>query len=310
MARSKNIWGPYEISPYHPLITAWQKDTILKKSGHGNFVETDDGWYLVHLCARYLNEQEVSVLGRETSLQKIEWINDWPRMVQGDCTPLVEVEAPGETVNRDLENKYYTNFKNIDFVNEGWLSLRTKFEDKVNLVDAGLELKGNDSLTSLFDQSLIARRWTSFDFVAGTTLCFKPYHYNQTAGLSCFYNTKAFHYLYVGYDEVKKQRIINILTNDNFNFNEPLEGNYIYVNDDVKRISLKVMVKQDKIQFYYACDDSKFEVVGPVLDASILSDEHVSGWTYTGAVIAISAVDNFNKDTKAVFSEFYQENND
>ena len=142
------------------------------------------------------------------------------------------------------------------------------------------------------------------------TLCFKPYHYNQTAGLSCFYNTKAFHYLYVGYDEVKKQRIINILTNDNFNFNEPLEGNYIYVNDDVKRISLKVMVKQDKIQFYYACDDSKFEVVGPVLDASILSDEHVSGWTYTGAVIAISAVDNFNKDTKAVFSEFYQENND
>ena len=310
VARSKNIWGPYEISPYHPLITAWQKDTILKKSGHGNFVETDDGWYLVHLCARYLNEQEVSVLGRETSLQKIEWINDWPRMVQGDCTPLVEVEAPGETVNRDLENKYYTNFKNIDFVNEGWLSLRTKFEDKVNLVDAGLELKGNESLTSLFDQSLIARRWTSFDFVAGTTLCFKPYHYNQTAGLSCFYNTKAFHYLYVGYDEVKKQRIINILTNDNFNFNEPLEGNYIYVNDDVKRISLKVMVKQDKIQFYYACDDSKFEVVGPVLDASILSDEHVSGWTYTGAVIAISAVDNFNKDTKAVFSEFYQENND
>ena len=55
VARSKNIWGPYEISPYHPLITAWQKDTILKKSGHGNFVETDDGWYLVHLCARYLN---------------------------------------------------------------------------------------------------------------------------------------------------------------------------------------------------------------------------------------------------------------
>lgn len=47
-----------------------------------------------------------------------------------------------------------------------------------------------------------------------------------------------------------------------------------------------------------------------MLDASILSDEHVFGWAYTGAVIAISAVDNFNKDTKAVFGEFYQENND
>lgn len=307
VARSKNIWGPYEISPYHPLITAWQKDTILKKSGHGNFVETDDGWYMTHLCARYLDNHDVCVLGRETALQKIEWINDWPRMIQGNSTPLVEVDGPKDVIVQTVNHNYYTNFKNIDLVKEGWLSLRTKIENKVSLNDEGLKLKGNGSLTSLFDQSLIARRWTSFDFVAGTTVTFKPYHYSQSAGLVCFYNTKAFHYLYIGYDEVKQQRIINILTNDNFNFNEPLQGKYIYIPKEINKIYLKVMVKQDKIQYYYSFDSKNYQKIGPILDASILSDEHVSGWTYTGAVVGISAVDTFNKDTSAIFSEFYQE---
>ena len=310
VARSKELWGPYEVSPYHPLITAWQKDTILKKSGHGNFVETDDGWYLVHLCARYLDDHDVSVLGRETALQKIEWIDDWPRMVQGDCTPAVEVEVPGDMINYGFEKQYYTDFKDIDLIKEGWLTLRTGFDRKVSFTDDGLMMKGNDSLTSLFDQSLIARRWTSFDFSATTTLSFEPYHYHQTAGLTCFYNTKVFYYLYVGYDEVKKQRIINISMNDNFSFSEPLQGKYVYVDDEVNQISLKVTVNQDKLQFYYAFEDGEFTAIGPVLDASIISDEHVSGWTYTGAVVGITTVDNFNKDTYALFREFYQKNND
>ena len=162
----------------------------------------------------------------------------------------------------------------------------------------------------MFDQSLIARRWTSFDFSATTTLSFEPYHYHQTAGLTCFYNTKVFYYLYVGYDEVKKQRIINISMNDNFSFSEPLQGKYVYVDDEVNQISLKVTVNQDKLQFYYAFEDGEFTAIGPVLDASIISDEHVSGWTYTGAVVGITTVDNFNKDTYALFREFYQKNND
>lgn len=308
VARSKNIWGPYEVSPYHPLITAWQKDTILKKSGHGNFVETDDGWYMTHLCARYLDNHDVCILGRETALQKIEWIDGWPRMVQGDNTPLVKVIAPKNTVNKEIKRDYQTDFKNINLIKEGWLSLRTKFERKVKFINEGIEIKGGDSLTSLFNQSLIARRFNSFDFEAGCSLQFEPYHYNQTAGLTCYYNTKVFYYLYIGYDEKKRQRVVNILKNDNFNFEEPLQGNYVYIPDEIKKVHFKVRVKQDKLQFYYSFDGCDYEAIGPVLDTSILSDEHAAGWAYTGAMIGITAVDNFNKDTNAVFSHFYQNN--
>ena len=63
---------------------------------------------------------------------------------------------------------------------------------------------------------------------------------------------------------------------------------------------------REQMQFYYAVDNGLPEKIGPVLDASILSDEHAAGWAYTGAVVGITAVDNFNKDTAALFTEFYQ----
>lgn len=313
VARSKSIWGPYEVSPYHPLITAWEKDTILKKSGHGNFVETDDGeWYMTHLCGRYLDNKNVCILGRETSLQKIEWLDGWPRMVQGDNTPALIVQAPKCAKEKNEEKAVYeTTFnENMDFLKEGWMSLRTPFNNKVKLTDDGVIIKGGDSLTSTFDQSLIARKWDSFDLYSETKLEFTPYHYSQMAGLTCYYNTKVWYFLYVGYDEVSKKRIINILINDNLSFSEPLKGEYIHIEDDAKEIYLKAELNQDKLQFYYALDDKEYKKIGPVLDSSILSDEHAAGWAYTGAVNGITVIDMFNKDTSAKFTWFKQEKRD
>lgn len=313
VARSESIWGPYETSPYHPLITAWEKDTILKKSGHGNFVETDDGeWYMTHLCGRYLDNKNECILGRETCIQKLEWVNGWPRMVQGDNNPLLKVEAPKcATYKVEKEMIYETNFnKDMELLKEGWISLRTPFESKIKLTDCGVIIKGGDSLTSTFNQSLIARKWDAFKLTSETSVEFTPYHYSQMAGLTCYYNTKVWYFLYVGYDEVCNKRIINILVNDNLSFSEPLSGDYIHIEDDVKQIYLKVELNQDKIQFYYGIDKKEYKKIGPVLDSSILSDEHAAGWAYTGAVNGITAVDLFNKDTSAKFTWFKQEKQD
>jgi len=46
--------------------------------------------------SHYLTHKETYVLGRETAFQKIEWINGWPRRIQGDCISLVVVESPAE----------------------------------------------------------------------------------------------------------------------------------------------------------------------------------------------------------------------
>lgn len=327
VARAKNIWGPYEVSPYTPMITAWEQDTILKKSGHGNLVQTDLGeWYLVHLCGRYLNKQDVCVLGRETAIQKIKWTDGWPRIAEGDRVPQknvkikvndpVQAEQSSKNYRIDWPQIYQTkaDTKDTKFLaqlckrmeEQEWISLRKNLDEKIEVKEDGLHLKGGASLTSTFSQQMIARRLESVNTEITTSLKFHPYHYVQTAGLTCYYNTKVFYYLYVGYDEKKQQRIVNLLKNDNFQFSEPLEGNYVYVPKQVENISLKMIMEQEKLQFYYSFDEENYEPIGPVLDSAILSDEHADGWAYTGTVAGITAVDTFNRDTEAVFLSFEQ----
>lgn len=71
MGRSKKIWGPYEKDPENPIVTSapgisnerhdpdhlkpqyYNPDSLLQKSGHGSYVETQYGEvYLVHLTSR------------------------------------------------------------------------------------------------------------------------------------------------------------------------------------------------------------------------------------------------------------------
>lgn len=80
----------------------------------------------------------------------------------------------------------------------------------------------------------------------------------------------------------------------------------MYIHGQVKEIGLSMELNQDALEFSYSFDGGDFIKTGGKLDASILSDEHAQGWAYTGAVVGITAVDTFNKDTDALFREFYQ----
>ena len=96
VARSKNIDGPYELDPQGYLLTAKDNRQLpLQRSGHGDFVETQNGeHYLVHLCGRPLKGLRRCPLGRETGLQPMEWTGDgWPRIpgAVGDGLPSLEL---------------------------------------------------------------------------------------------------------------------------------------------------------------------------------------------------------------------------
>lgn len=103
MGRSKNVWGPYEKDPMNPIVTSapgesyerhdpdhlkpkyFNPNSILQKSGHGSYVETPMGEvYLLHLCARPFIPELRCTLGRETAIQKMEWVEEgWLRMSGG-----------------------------------------------------------------------------------------------------------------------------------------------------------------------------------------------------------------------------------
>lgn len=78
IGRSRTLNGPYEACPYDPVLHQYDPNGALQKSGHGDFVETQDGeWYAVYLCARPVDGY--SPLGRETALDPVTWTLDgWP----------------------------------------------------------------------------------------------------------------------------------------------------------------------------------------------------------------------------------------
>lgn len=86
-ARSKSPLGPWENSPFNPIIRTQHKSEQWWSKGHGTLFEDREGnsWLIFHAYERdYLN------MGRQTLLQPVEWTEDgWFRIPEG-----VKTEAP------------------------------------------------------------------------------------------------------------------------------------------------------------------------------------------------------------------------
>ncbi|MCU0246306.1 MAG: family 43 glycosylhydrolase [Bryobacter sp.] len=78
-ARSRTPVGPWENSPYNPIIRTWSREEPWWSKGHGTLVEGPEGqWYCV--LHGFLNGQRT--LGRCTLIEPVEWTADgWYRAV-------------------------------------------------------------------------------------------------------------------------------------------------------------------------------------------------------------------------------------
>jgi hypothetical protein len=77
VARSKELWGPYEPHPENPILTAFETDNYIQHIGHADFVEDTNGeWWAVCLGVR--KKDDCYALGRETFLKPVRWADDWP----------------------------------------------------------------------------------------------------------------------------------------------------------------------------------------------------------------------------------------
>ena len=347
MARSQELWGPYEVCP-EPLVCAWCADTPIRKAGHGNFVQDAEGnWYVCHLCARYLpagdgaagtapvfdeHENGVSPLGRETAMQPVVWVDGWPRLASGEIAPASEIDMPCQfgvkpqtgmkgvrplscQMPGEVGYRYETSFEpGMDLWREEWLVPRHIDAERTRCTDTGLLVAGGDSPNSLFDRTGASRRVTSFNWRAETEVSFVPTHYNQTAGLLVEYDARAFRYLSVGWDEERGCRVIDVLANDNGDFTMPLTGDArVTVPAQAQRIRLAAEVHNADLRFFFAFDDGAWQPVltadgSPlVLDAAVMSDERVKGWSYTGTMVGVTCVDMWNKTASATFTRFAYE---
>ncbi|MBV9882150.1 MAG: glycoside hydrolase family 43 protein, partial [Sphingomonadaceae bacterium] len=199
MARSRDLLGPYELHPdTYILSSRGRPDAKLQRAGHADLVETPDGdTWLAYLCGRPLPNRGRCVLGRETALQKMRWDADgWLYTEDGEGIPVLDAEAAPSRVER---HEFDGPELPLDFQ---WL--RTPYPERIFSLTARpghLRLFGRETIGSPFTQALVARRQQAFCYSAATRLDFDPAHFQQAAGLVCYYNAAKFHYLHISHDE-------------------------------------------------------------------------------------------------------------
>jgi xylan 1,4-beta-xylosidase len=309
MARSRSIAGPYEVDPTNPILTSSDDPTlVLQRAGHASIVETQGGeWYMVHLCGRPLPSRGRCVLGRETAIQKVAWTPDgWIRLEQGGNIPQVEVPAPNLSEHPWDEEPARDDF-NSKSLNIHFQTLRIPLgEDTMSLKERPgfLRLKGRESLNSFHTQALVARRQQAFKYRAITSVEFAPTSFQELAGLIAWYDNQNFYYLNITWDE-QIGKCLDIMTSQSCRTEFPLDNKISIEGWD--RCFLRADVAYDKLDFYYAADESEWKRIGPRLDASTLSDEFSDGGTgthFTGAFIGLCCQDLSGRRNHADFDFF------
>jgi len=313
MARSRNLTGPYELHPDTHILTARHRpDLALQRAGHADLVETPHGeTYLVYLCGRPLPNRGRCTLGRETAIQKMVWGEDgWLRTLDGQGIPTVETPAPAlpltpaphaeEHQDQGAPGSPSTAPGRHDFdspqlpLDFQWL--RTPWPEEIFSLTARpgyLRLFGRESIGSLFRQSLVARRQQSHCFSASTVVEFEPDHFQQMAGLVCYYNSAKFHYLYLSHDETlgKHLRVMSSLPDstqaDAFTPPIPIPAG--------TPVHLRVEVDFERLHFAYRVEGAHphWHWLPQLFDASILSDEATPPGlsSFTGAFVGMACQD-------------------
>jgi xylan 1,4-beta-xylosidase len=314
VARATSIFGPYELDPIGPILTSSGKPELeLQKAGHASIVHTQDNEvYMVHLTGRPLKPSMNCNLGRETAIQKAMWTEDgWLRLADGGTSPRAKVEAPS-LPEYPFEAEPETDHFDGEEISIHFNSLREPFSEEwitTKERPGFLRLKGRESFSSAHRQSLAARRQQAFSMTVETSLEFEPETHQQMAGLAYYYNTKNFYYLFVSRDE-EQGKCLGIMSSDHGKYDEPLETPISIEGWD--QVFLKADIHYEELQFYFSKDGEDWSAIGPVLDASKISDDNVElkiggillDQGFTGAFIGVCVQDLSGQRKHADFDYF------
>lgn len=325
MGRAKNIWGPYEGDPKNPIVTSipgefyerhdpdhlkpkyFNPKSVLQKSGHGSYIETELGEvYLVHLTSRPFIPELRCTLGRETAIQKMKWTEDgWLRM--WDDSNLAKEYVEGSKLPEYKLNPIH-NFDDFDESNLGIQYYSPRIMP-LNFVDIKsrpgyVRLRGQESQCSLNKVSILARKLTSVYTTVTTKMEFKPEVYQHSAGLIMYYDNMNYIYLRKYYSETLGQSALSVIYIENGEKNEFLDTR-VAVKDIPIYMRLEINGRSSYFEWSY--DGESYTRIGKVFDTTKFSDEYCKYGEFTGTFVGITCADTILHKKTADFDFFKYE---
>ena len=297
IARSKDIYGPYEANPNNPILTNCNmkgQGLNVQGTGHGDFVQAKDGsWWVVFLAYRHFGGS-YHHMGRETFLAPVEWKEgEWP-VVNGNnpinITMDVDTEEKKPKKKRDKE----INKESVE-----WVYIQNPIETNYNFEEDGklIMTASTSTLTENDRPSFLGRRQESASFYAETEFKLKNLSEDINAGLTV-YQINDGHF-----DLCVRTTDDNLAVVFRYTIKTLVGEKVVKIKDDsIKRISLRISSDQEKYFFEYSIDDGESYIKIDEQAVSLLSTEVVGG--FTGVIIGMFV----EGDGEAEFRYFdYQE---
>lgn len=309
LARSRNVWGPYE-ADHQPVLTTRDLDPIavardgkngvsfgFHKAGHGELLVTDDGdWYMIHLASRPVeaNEGAVCPLGRETCLQQVRWTDDgWLRLAHGGHWPALNVPTPASTKGQPQPPSRYRSILSPATLGQTWLTLRVPATDTwstwaIDNPDSQvLRLTGRDTLRSLDKQSLVAHPVTERNARLRAVVHADPHEPAHRAGVAAYYDTIGHVFWHVTATDEGK-RVLAVERRDHNGEYGQMLG---FDPGESGPVHLEITFHKGTVSAAASHDGELWHPLGEPLDISFLSDDHAGLLRFTGCFTGIATSD-------------------
>ena len=292
IARSKDIWGPYNPNPANPILThvnAAGQGNPIQGVGHADIINAHDGsWWIVFHGYRSVGGGVQHILGRETCLAPVSWpVNGWP-VVNGNGTVSIDMTCPTLPL-KPFEAKAGRDEFDSDKLGLEWNYLKYPVPEYYSLSarKGFLRLTGSDqTFENHKSATFVGRRLQDLNFMASAQVEFNPGKVNEEAGIILLNNGAHFDLL------IKQSKGKRVLV-CRLRF-----GSVIHESEEITLkpgpVKLAVKGEHTSFTFEYSQGDEPYKEVQKV-DSKFLSSETVGG--FTGVYVGLYATGNGKPST-------------
>ncbi|MBN1185217.1 MAG: glycoside hydrolase family 43 protein [Bacteroidales bacterium] len=296
--RSKSPYGPFEPSPYNPVISNMNHpERLFHAIGHADMVQIKDStWWLFCLGIRPKGGR-YHHLGRETFLAPVTWTDDgWP--VAGNNGVMMEEFLAPNLPEHIWEKEPVRDDFNGEKLGLQWNFLRNPYDADWSLTEKPGFLRLKGSAVNLSDKdspAFIGRRQTDFNMVASAKINFIPVSENEEAGLVVRGNDENYFSLYITLYEGKRMVALK-----KFLKNKIIELTHVFVpeGDVILRISAT-----DLEYVFWAQEEGKAAIKLGSAPTKDISTEIIGG--FIGAYIGMYATGNGSVNTNPADFEWF-----
>jgi xylan 1,4-beta-xylosidase len=268
VARSRNLYGPYEACPGNPVLKQTNPGAPIQRAGHGKLVQTQKGdWWMLYLCSRP-NQGNFTTLGRETALDPVRWTADGWFTVNEGQGPSRRQQAPDLPEYRTKEEINCDHFDS-DRLDLQWQFVRNPDNSACSLTERPGCFRiwtGDGDLKERRAKNTLVRRETEHQYTAIVKLEFNPTRPGEQAGLTCYYSTDSYIKFCLIQASGRKLQVEERRRNQSKVVAEAgsVHGGPLY---------LRVVVDGQRRCFSYSYNNQDWHLVGEIADCSFLSDE-------------------------------------